>query len=267
MTVWERLTDAREPAVERIVETATEQSFTGLVGEADVGKTALLHAALARLAQDWMIVTLDLDGAWSPNRLAWRWARELARAVTGDVALSHLTALSPEMWPAGTRSALLRAFGATRPRGSRTRASRDGATRRWQARRAERADQGDSPTRWATTTTACHRPSGGTTCRGARLSRRRRDPLAAALPRPVLAQPPRACVRAPAGAEHRGWSRRGVSSGWPLADARPSLTRGVGRCHWSRHHPLPASPRADWRTSARDHRAAARNSCRHAGNK
>jgi len=107
MTVWERMTKAREPAVERIVETATEQSFTGLVGEADVGKTALLHAALPRLEQDWTIVTLDLDCAWSPNRLAWRWARELARAVIGDVALSHLTALSPEMWPANTRSALL----------------------------------------------------------------------------------------------------------------------------------------------------------------
>lgn len=108
MTVWERLTKAREPAVERIVETATEQSFTGLVGEADVGKTALLHAALRRLEQDWTIVTLDLDGAWSPNRLAWRWARELARVVIGGVALSHLTALSPGMWPASTRSALLK---------------------------------------------------------------------------------------------------------------------------------------------------------------
>jgi|GEM_PF-6525828 len=108
MTTWERLTTAREPAVSRIAETATEQSFTGLIGEADVGKTALFHAALPRLAEDRTIITLDLDGAWSPNRLAWRWARELARAVIGSVALSHLAALSPEMWPASTRSALLR---------------------------------------------------------------------------------------------------------------------------------------------------------------
>jgi DNA-binding CsgD family transcriptional regulator len=78
------------------------------VGEADVGKTALLHAALARLSEAFTIVMLDLDGAWSPNRLAWRWARELARAVAGTIALSHLDALSPEMWPASTRSALLK---------------------------------------------------------------------------------------------------------------------------------------------------------------
>ena len=42
MSVWDRLTQAREPAVERIVQTVREQSFAGLVGEADVGKSALL---------------------------------------------------------------------------------------------------------------------------------------------------------------------------------------------------------------------------------
>ncbi len=108
MSVWDRLTQARTPAVERIVETVKEQSFTGLAGEADVGKTALLNAALARLPGSFTIVKLDLDGAWSPNRLAWRWARELSRAVAGTVALSHLDALSPEMWPASTRGALLK---------------------------------------------------------------------------------------------------------------------------------------------------------------
>jgi DNA-binding NarL/FixJ family response regulator len=107
MTVWERLTEAREPAVCRIAETVQEQSFTGLVGEADVGKTALLHAAVSHLSNKFTIVMLDLDGAWSPNRLAWRWARELTRAVIGTVAHSHLDALSPEMWPASTRGALL----------------------------------------------------------------------------------------------------------------------------------------------------------------
>jgi DNA-binding CsgD family transcriptional regulator len=107
MSVWDRLTQAREPAVERIAQTVREQSFTGLVGEADVGKTALLQAAVARLSDEFTVVMLDLDGAWSPNRLAWRWARELTRAVIGTVALSHLDALSPEMWPASTRSALL----------------------------------------------------------------------------------------------------------------------------------------------------------------
>jgi DNA-binding CsgD family transcriptional regulator len=107
VSVWDHLTEARDPAVERIVQTVREQSFAGLVGEADVGKSALLRAAVARLSDEFTIVMLDLDGAWSPNRLAWRWARELTRAVIGTVALSHLDALSPEMWPASTRSALL----------------------------------------------------------------------------------------------------------------------------------------------------------------
>ena len=75
MSVWDHLTEARDPAVERIVQTVQEQSFAGLVGEADVGKSALLRAAVARLSDEFTIVMLDLDGAWSPNRLAWRWAR------------------------------------------------------------------------------------------------------------------------------------------------------------------------------------------------
>jgi len=109
MTPLERLTNARSSAVERIAQTADEQAFTGVVGEADVGKTVLLHTALERLGDDgWTIVALDLDGASSPNRLAWRWARELTRAVAGTVALSHVDALSPDMWPASTRNALLR---------------------------------------------------------------------------------------------------------------------------------------------------------------
>ncbi len=109
MTVFEKLTQARGTAVDRIVQSAAEQTFTGLVGEADVGKTALLTAALERLQESgWAVVRLDLDGAWSPNRLAWRWARELMRAVAGSVVLSHLDALDPGMWPDATRKALLR---------------------------------------------------------------------------------------------------------------------------------------------------------------
>lgn len=109
MTVCENLTQARSDAVDRVIQSSAEQTFTGLVGEADVGKTALLTAALERLQKsDWTVVRLDLDGAWSPNRLAWRWARELMRAVAGSVVLSHLDALDPGMWPESTRKALLR---------------------------------------------------------------------------------------------------------------------------------------------------------------
>jgi DNA-binding CsgD family transcriptional regulator/energy-coupling factor transporter ATP-binding protein EcfA2 len=107
-STWEQLTKARSAAVERVVQTSQEQRFTGIVGEAGVGKSALLNAAMHRLQDSCAVLRLDLDEAWSPNRLAWRWARELARAVAGDVAVSHLDALSPEMWPTSTRNALLR---------------------------------------------------------------------------------------------------------------------------------------------------------------
>jgi DNA-binding CsgD family transcriptional regulator len=108
MTSFDRLTQARAAAVDRIVQSLQEQGFVGLVGEADVGKTALLAAAVDRLRQSaWTVVHLDLDGAWSPNRLAWRWARELVRAVTGPTVLSHVDALDPGMWPEATRKALL----------------------------------------------------------------------------------------------------------------------------------------------------------------
>ena len=109
MSELERLTSTRSAAVERLAQSAREQRFTGLTGEADVGKSAILAAALAQLdPRAWAIVQLDLDAAWSPNRLAWRWARELARAVTAPAFLSHIESLDQSMWPAATRQQLLR---------------------------------------------------------------------------------------------------------------------------------------------------------------
>lgn len=102
------LPTARYPLVQRVADTIGEQRFTGLVGEAELGKTGLLLEALRLLSgEGWAIVRLDLDGAWSPNRLAWRWSIELARAVAGGVAISHLHALDRSMWPSSTRAALL----------------------------------------------------------------------------------------------------------------------------------------------------------------
>jgi hypothetical protein len=99
---------ARPQLVDKIVNTVAEQSFTGVVGEAELGKSHLLNAALRQLAgQKWAVIKLDLDGAWSPNRLAWRWAIELARAVAGAAAVSHLHALDRSVWPSSTRSAVL----------------------------------------------------------------------------------------------------------------------------------------------------------------
>jgi hypothetical protein len=99
---------ARPQLVDQIVNTVAQQSFTGVVGEAELGKSYLLNAALRELAgQKWAVIKLDLDGAWSPNRLAWRWAIELARAVAGGAAVSHLHALDRSVWPSSTRSAVL----------------------------------------------------------------------------------------------------------------------------------------------------------------
>jgi DNA-binding CsgD family transcriptional regulator len=109
MTPFELLTEARRDAIERIAQVASEQPFTGVVGEAEVGKTAVLAAALDLLRKGgWTVVRVDLDGAWSPNRLAWRWARELVRAVAGSMVLSHVDSLDSGMWPESTRTALLR---------------------------------------------------------------------------------------------------------------------------------------------------------------
>jgi hypothetical protein len=107
---------ARLPLLRQVIETIAEQHFTGLVGEAELGKTGILNAALRQFAsRQWAIVKLDLDGAWSPNRLAWQWALELARAAVGAVPISHLHALDRSMWPAGTRSAVLSLPGALGP--------------------------------------------------------------------------------------------------------------------------------------------------------
>lgn len=107
---------ARRDLLLQVIETIAEQPFTGLVGEAELGKTGILNAALRHLAsRQWAIVKLDLDGAWSPNRLAWRWALELARAAVGSVPISHLHALDRSMWPRSTRSAVLSLPGALGP--------------------------------------------------------------------------------------------------------------------------------------------------------
>jgi hypothetical protein len=107
---------ARRDLLLQVIETIAQQPFTGLVGEAELGKTGILNAALRHLAsRQWAIVKLDLDGAWSPNRLAWHWALELARAAVGAVPISHLHALDRSMWPSSTRSAVLSLPGALGP--------------------------------------------------------------------------------------------------------------------------------------------------------
>jgi DNA-binding CsgD family transcriptional regulator len=99
-----RIDRARDPLVERVLETVLENTFTGIVGEAESGKTYTLRRALRLMGADgWRFVELDLDGAYSANQLAWTWARQMARAVMDGVAFSHMTSLSPSMWPSSTR--------------------------------------------------------------------------------------------------------------------------------------------------------------------
>jgi DNA-binding CsgD family transcriptional regulator len=95
---------ARDALVDRACETITENTFTGIVGEAESGKTYILHRAGARLAAEgWTFVHLDLDEMYSPNQLAWTWARQMARAVMDPVAFAHMTSLAASMWPSSTR--------------------------------------------------------------------------------------------------------------------------------------------------------------------
>jgi hypothetical protein len=107
---------ARLHLLRQVTDTIAEQPFTGLVGEAELGKSRILNAALRQLSsRQRAVVKLDLDGAWSPNRLAWQWALELARAAVGAVPISHLHSLDRSMWPASTRSAVLSLPGALGP--------------------------------------------------------------------------------------------------------------------------------------------------------
>jgi DNA-binding CsgD family transcriptional regulator/energy-coupling factor transporter ATP-binding protein EcfA2 len=95
---------ARDPAVERVRETIAENSFTGVVGEAESGKTYILgRAGRILAAEGWRHIRLDLDDVYSSNHLAWVWAREMARMVMDGVAFSHMTSLIPSMWPSTTR--------------------------------------------------------------------------------------------------------------------------------------------------------------------
>jgi len=104
-----KLTATRSDVVERIEESALALPLTGVMGEADCGKTLLCSIVRANMhRRGTLVISLDLDGAYSPNQLAWRWAKELARAVIDPVALSHLAALGQDMWPARTRNQILR---------------------------------------------------------------------------------------------------------------------------------------------------------------
>jgi hypothetical protein len=99
------LTAAREPFIAELAQSIAHFHVTGITGDAEVGKTTLVQAAL-RGDSDRRTIRLDLAGAYSPNRLVWQWARSLARTFMTGASFVHVTTLPPEAWPAATRSQL-----------------------------------------------------------------------------------------------------------------------------------------------------------------
>src|SRR4051794_21874224 len=88
----DKLTTVRRPFVRELSSSLAGFHVTGVTGEAEVGKSAMVRAAL-QTRSDVRPVQLDLDAAYSPNQLLWQWARALARAVMPGVAFSHLDGL------------------------------------------------------------------------------------------------------------------------------------------------------------------------------
>lgn len=77
------LATARIEEAERIVEAIEVEQVIGVLGEGGVGKTATIRQALANLRTVASVVELDLQGAGSDEHLAFRLARQIARAYLG----------------------------------------------------------------------------------------------------------------------------------------------------------------------------------------
>lgn len=105
------LLDARGSEVAQITERVVSERAIAVAGEFGVGKSRLTSRVMAQLeATSYARAgTIDLRDAASDTRLAWRWLRALARAVTGPVAFSHMCGLPDTMWPGTTRAAALEA--------------------------------------------------------------------------------------------------------------------------------------------------------------
>ncbi len=90
------LTAARRDDLGRIDEALLRFGVTGVHGEAEVGITRLIEAAIARAEHP--CIRVDLDGATSDTDVAWLLARGLARVILGP-------ALSMVLLPPGLRPA------------------------------------------------------------------------------------------------------------------------------------------------------------------
>jgi hypothetical protein len=106
------LAAARRPEAAEIASALEAGPVVGVLGEAEVGKTATITDAIASLDEATKLVTLDLDGVASEEHAAFLLAKGIARAEMGAVDFSLLTAteLIPSRVAAG-RTALAELLG------------------------------------------------------------------------------------------------------------------------------------------------------------
>jgi hypothetical protein len=85
------LTEARAPEVEAVAEAMRTSRIVGVLGEAEVGKTAVVEAALRSRPAGETLLRLDLEAAGGGEQLALMIVRQIATAFLGEAALSQLS--------------------------------------------------------------------------------------------------------------------------------------------------------------------------------
>jgi hypothetical protein len=86
------LTAARLPEAEQIVDALQGGRVVGVLGEAEIGKSAVIEAALAPREEAGELLRINLDGAAGEQQLAFRIVKQAAAAYLGATAFSLLSA-------------------------------------------------------------------------------------------------------------------------------------------------------------------------------
>ena len=87
----ESLSSARKPESGRIVDSLRTSRVVGILGEAEVGKTAVVEQALAPRAAADEVLRIDLDAVTGEHQLAFQMVRQVAVAYLGAPAFSLLS--------------------------------------------------------------------------------------------------------------------------------------------------------------------------------
>ena len=85
------LAGARADEAQRIAEAKREHQIVGVLGEAEVGKTATVRQALRLSEADGNALYLDLDGAAGDGHAGFLLAKQIARTVLGETDFSLLS--------------------------------------------------------------------------------------------------------------------------------------------------------------------------------